>query len=330
MASFNPPPSGLEQPRPSAICHGRTRTVSHPATTFVLLSLLCLASGCASTARDISASATPVAVRTGLHEANTPDSQQELLHILDSPAVQRTGQSIGEGVAIGLYNQTNELVDGSDMPTTNPSTATTKPGASALLGLTHGGGLSGFVQSSVQEAFLAATNPQFRAGEQAMSESIGQGFVQGMITVFNKQGTAIGETVRRQLGPIVQEMIREQIAPAARDMIEKQLAPAALQVWREGAVETLQLTVRPDLQPDVMKNAENASIGASHGTHQAMIESGILTPLGNLNPQLKLYFWTVIIGVALILIALFCLLVLLNLLVLHHLRRRHRTTSSQP
>jgi hypothetical protein len=183
--------------------------------------------------------------------------------------------------------------------------------------------LNGFVKSSVQEAFLAATNPEFRAGEEAMSEAIGEGFVSGMIDVLNKKGPDLGQTIRKQLGPIVQELIRDEIAPAVRDMLQQQLAPAALQVWREGAVETLKLSVRPDLQPEVQQNAQNMSIGAEHGTHQVMIESGLITPDGALAPRIKLYLWSAIGAIALVLIALLSLLLMLNLLVLHHLRHRN-------
>ena len=184
------------------------------------------------------------------------------------------------------------------------------------------------MKSSVQEAFLAATDPQFKAGEEAMSEAIGEGFVGGMITVLNNKGPALGDTIRKQLGPIVQELIRDQIAPAVKDMLEKQLAPAALQVWREGAVETLKLTVRPDLQPDVMQNAQNASLGATRGTHLAMIESGILAPSGELNPHVKFYLWVVLVTLGAIIIAVMCLLLMLNLLVLHHWRHRRGTTAN--
>jgi hypothetical protein len=301
----------------------------YPAlSSAALVFLVCCAGGCTSTARDIATAATPAAERAGLHEANTPDSQQQLSHLLDSPAIQHAGQSIGQGVGIGLFNQANQLASGVESAAddsgaaSRPGGPSTMPGAAAMVGLTHGGGLSGFVHSSVQEAFLAATDPQFRAGEQAMSESIGEGFVKGMITVLNKEGPAIGDTVHRQLGPIVQSLIRDQIAPAVRDMLQEQLAPAALQVWREGAVETLKLTVRPDLQPDVVQNAENASIGASKGTHQALVDSGFLTASGDLNPHVKLAAWTAIVAIGLVMTALFCLLVSLNLLVLHHWRRR--------
>ncbi len=186
-----------------------------------------------------------------------------------------------------------------------------------------GGGLNGFVKSSVQEAFLAATDPQFKAGEEAMSEAIGEGFVSGMIKVLNEKGPELGETIRKQLGPIVQELIREQIAPAVRDMLQQQLAPAALQVWKQGAVETLKLTVRPDLQPDVQQNAQNISIGAGHGTHQVLMESGWVTASGELTPKVKIFTWWVMAAVGLILFSIFTLLIMLNLLVLHHWRRRN-------
>ena len=295
-----------------------------------LLTLICVhwIAGCASAAKDVGAAATPVVVHSTLQEANQPDEQNQVQHLLNSPAVQHVGQNIGEGVGIGLFNEANKLTDGgaatansgTTLPTTAPGAKT--PGAAALVGLTSGGGLNGFVKSSVQEAFLAATDPQFKAGEAAMSEAIGEGFVTGMITVLNDKGPALGETIRKQLGPIMQELIRDQIAPAVRDMLQKQLAPAALQVWREGAIETLKLTVRPDMQPDVQRNAENASIGASRGTQQVLIESGILTASGKLNEHMRFYLWVCAAIAALIVIALVSLLLLLNLLLFYHWRHR--------
>jgi hypothetical protein len=321
-------------------------TLNFLRSTITCLLLLVLIGGCASTAKDISAAATPVVVSSGLHQANQPDEQQQIQKLFESPAFQKFGQSVGEGVGIGLFNQANKLASGDDssnaaatQPTTGPTTgpmtgpASRAPGKAAVAGLASGGGLNGFVKSSVQEAFLAATDPQFKKGEEAMSEAIGEGFVTGMITVLNKEGPALGDTIRKQLGPIVQELIREQIAPALRDMLKDNIAPAALQVWKEGAVETLKLTVRPDLQPDVVRNAQNASLGATRGTHQAMVESGVLAPDGQLSTHLKIYLWTGGVAVGLILLASFSLLVLLNLIALHHWRRRdmaHKVALSKP
>jgi hypothetical protein len=322
------------------------------------------AGGCASSARDIGSAAAPAVVRAGLHEANTADSQREIQKMLDSPAIQRVGERVGEGVGIGLFNQVNKLSSGdaavpsdgaavSDAASGNPSSATVgggaagaateaatgarattstsqpiagkTPGAAAVMGLAGGGGLNGFVHSSVQEAFLAATDPQFKAGERAMAEAIGEGFVEGMITVLNKDGPALGDTLRRQVGPIMQDLIRDQIAPAVRDVLRDQVAPLALQVWKEGATETLKLTVRPDLQPDVMLNAKNASIGASRGTHEAMIEAGILTSSGDFSSGIVFYFRTAAAIAVLIVVALLSLLLMLNLLVLYHRRNRHKS-----
>jgi hypothetical protein len=318
------------------------RSHTHLHAAAVIFFLLLWVGGCASTARDVGAAAAPAVVRASLHEVNEPDDQQQLQRLVNSPGFQKAGQSIGEAVVIGVFNEANKLA-GTDSSattqtsagtpvaapggrsTTRPSSmpASATPGAAAVAGLAGGGGLNGFVKSSVQEAFLAATNPEFRAGEEAMSEAIGEGFVSGMIDVLNKKGPDLGQTIRKQLGPIVQELIRDEIAPAVRDMLQQQLAPAALQVWREGAVETLKLSVRPDLQPEVQQNAQNMSIGAEHGTHQVMIESGLITPDGALAPRIKLYLWSAIGAIALVLIALLSLLLMLNLLVLHHLRHRN-------
>jgi hypothetical protein len=295
--------------------------------------------GCASTARDLGSAAAPAVVKASLHEVNQPDDQEQIKRLVNSQSFQHAEQSIGAGVAIGLFNEANELASGgpTTAPTTQDSTTQASTGtaatqasnktlrATAVMGLAGGGGgLNGFVKSSVQDAFLAATDPQFKAGEEAMSEAIGEGFVTGMIAVLNKKGPDLGDTIRKQLGPIVQELIRDQIAPATRDMVQQQLAPAALQVWREGAVETLKLTVRPDLQPDVQQNAENASIGAGHGTRQVMIDSGFLTANGALSPHIRFYFWCTIIAFGSMLAGFLCLLIMLNLLVLHHWRHRHQ------
>ena len=324
----------------------------------LLLSLALIVSagagaGCASTARDLGAAAAPAVVHAGLHEVNEADDQKELQRLADMPAFQHAGQSIGEGVGIGLFNQANKLAGGDanasastdaatpvatpgGAPGSNASTAPASmpaaktPGAAAIMGIAGGGGgLNGFVKSSVQEAFLAATDPQFKAGEEAMSEAIGEGFVSGMITVLNNKGPALGETIRKQLGPIFQELIREQIAPAVRDMLQQQLAPAALQVWREGAVETLKLTVRPDLQPDVQQNALNASVGAAHGTRQAMTESGVLTNSGELSPHLKIPLYAAGIGVGFALLSLLTLLIFMNLIVVRYWREGRNTESKR-
>jgi hypothetical protein len=293
----------------------------------IVFLLMASSGGCTSTARELAGAAAPAAVHSSLSELNAAEDQRQLQLLADSPAFQHAGQKIGESVSVGLLNEANILANGdivgpdrnSAGPSTSPASniAATHP-VSGLMGQ-----LNGFVKSSVQEAFLAATDPQFKAGEEALSEAIGEGFVTGMITVLKKKGPEIGETVRIQLGPIVQQLIREQIAPAVRDMVQQQLAPAALQVWREGAVDTLKLSVRPDLQPDVQQNAQNVSVGAGHGTHQMMVESGVITSAGDLTPHWKLGVWLVASAAALLFIAFFSLLVVLNLLVIHHWRRRH-------
>ena len=328
-------------------------------TSLFLLAALGGMGGCASTVRQVSATATPVVVHTGLQEANTPQSQQQLHQLANSPGFKDAGQSVGVGVGIGLFEQANKYADqfqaaqaanpqspggamgasttqpgtqASSQPTTQPtSQPTTQPGG--IIGLLSGSG-GGFINSTIQEAFAAAYNPQFREGEMKLSEAIGEGFVTGMIAVINKQGPAIGDTVRTQIGPITQMIIKEQLAPAIADTIrnqiapvitdtlQHQLAPAALQVWKEGAAETVKLTVRPDIQPDVVQNAHNASLGASRGTHDALVESGFLTPTGELAPHVKLYLWTVIVLVAAGVVLLFSLLVILNVLALSILRGR--------
>jgi hypothetical protein len=288
---------------------------------------LAVAGGCASSARDIGAAAAPAVVRSALHEANARDDQQQIQHLADSPAFQHAGRAVGEGVGIGLFNQVNQFAGGgtpvaASQPTTMPGG---NPGARAVAELT-GVGLNGFVKSSVQDAFLAATDPQFKAGEEAMSEAIGEGFVSGTIKALNQKGPELAETLGKQLGPIIQELIREQIAPAVREMLQQQIAPAALQIWRDGAVETLKLSVRPDLQQDVQQNAQNASIGAARGTNQILVENRVLSTTGELNPHLKLYGTLLTGGVVLILITLITLLLLLNLIALQLLRRQRKPT----
>ena len=150
-----------------------------------------------------------------------------------------------------------------------------------------------------------------------MSEAVGEGFVDGMITVLNKRGGDIGDTVRRQMDPILRDVIREQ-------------SPAVLELFRQGAVDTLKLSVRADLQPDVVRNAQNASLGASRGSHQAMVESGIIRPDGSLNARVKMYVWLALAAVGLMAVSMFSLLVLLNLLVLHHWRHRRRPGDAKP
>ena len=297
------------------------------ATTAVLL-LATAGGGCASAVRDAAATATPVVVHAGLHEANEPDEQKQISRLADSEGLRHVGRSIGEGVGIGLFNQANQLAGvtpdakptpgGATRPAASgpaggpagkvPTAAT--PGAAAVSAIAGGGGLNGFVHSSIQEAFLAATDPQFQAGERALAESIGEGAVDGMITVLNKRGGDIGDTVRKQLGPIVQELIREQIAPAVLEMV------------RSGAIDTLKLSVRPDLQPDVVRNAQNASLGASRGTHEALVQSGVLAPDGDLAPHLRLYIWVVAAAAGVLFLAMLSLLVMLNLLALHNWRQR--------
>ena len=89
----------------------QTRRNGRPGNTVIvgLLFGLCGLGGCASSVRDIGATATPVVVRSGLHAANEPDNQKQIQQLLDSLAVQKAGQSIGEGVGIGLFNQANKL-----------------------------------------------------------------------------------------------------------------------------------------------------------------------------------------------------------------------------
>ena len=324
--------------------------------------VLVWAGGCAAAGREIGAAAAPPLVNGALHEVNAADSQQQIQRLADSKAFQNAGQSIGKGVGIGLFDEANKLTGGGEpaeaspgsganeentakgatRPTTGPGGSGARPGSqpataaaaakragspggAAIMGLAGGGGgLNSFVKSSVQEAFLAATDPQFQAGEAKLAEAVGEGFIRGLLKVADKEGPGLGDRLRRQLGPMLRELLREQVAPAVREVIEEQVAPTILKVWREGAVDTLKLTVRPDLQPDVIQNAHNASIGASRGTHEAMVESGLLSPNGGLSGHIRAYLIVGVGALAVIALSAFSLLVLLNLLVLHHWRRRHR------
>ena len=71
-----------------------------------------------------------------------------------------------------------------------------------------------------------------------------------------------------------------------------------------------------------MKNAENASVGASRGTTQGLVNAGVLAPGGGLTARVRFYAWAGLGAAVLIGLALFSLLILLNLLVLRNLLRR--------
>ncbi len=139
---------------------------------------------------------------------------------------------------------------------------------------------------------------------------------------MNEQGPAVGDMVRRQVGPIMQDLIKEQIAPAVHDVIDHQLSPAVLGILRQGEVDTLKLSVRPDLQPDVIQNAHNASVGASQVTHDALVNAGVVNDSGQLTAHVRLYLWVAVVGGILVVVAMLSLLVTLNLLALHYWRNR--------
>ncbi len=197
--------------------------------------------------------------------------------------------------------------------------ATTRPGAGgkgvAMLESTLTPVIGEMVRSAVTQGLGQAADERERV--RLVAETAGDGFMTGVARAAERDGTpAVDRLLRQQVDPAVDDIVRNRLGPALNQLLVQQVAPAARQLVAECVRDTLEMPVRPENAPDVVANARNASIGASLGTHQAMIELGVLEPSGQFSAHTRLTIWGGTILLALLGLAALTLLVLRILLTL--------------
>ena len=189
----------------------------------------------------------------------------------------------------------------------------------------------------VYEGIKAGTGPEAQNGARAITRATSDGAMQGAIdalkehgpvlkdVIVNQFGPAVGEALRQQITPWVQELRRQNFRGDIHAVLQEELAPTARQLWDQGAKDTLLIPTQPDIAPAVVTNSRNLSKGAGFGSHDAMIELGVLNSAGNFTLHLKLALWGGVVIAVLIGIAAAASIVLLVMMIVRMWRNPARS-----
>jgi hypothetical protein len=284
--------------------------------------------GCVNAVRQASETAVPIVVDSGLGELATPRSQAQLKSIAASPAVQEAGYGVGLGIGRGILDEGSAFLGGSasksdepapavgvaaanqgtpapitaNAPSTRPAGAspvtanapTTRAAGSGGLGTVEASlspMIGRMVRSAVTEGLAQATAPEERAQVRAVAEAAGDGFVSGMSRAADREaGPVVGRMMRDRFDPILDDVARR-LGPALHDVLQQEVEPVVRDLVAECVRDTLKMPVRPENSPDVIANAHNVSLGAGQGTHDALVNMGILDPSGRWSPPVRLALW---------------------------------------
>ncbi len=205
------------------------------------------------------------AVRQGLGEAATPQSQAELDRV------------VGEAVRTAVRQGMTEALNPQSQADAHAMAQTVGDGATR--------GIVGAVRQEVGPDLGRFVHDQVGP---AVSD-----------VMVNDVRPALRGLFRDDIGPAVDETMRDHVRPALRDFFHDDIAPTVVQILQESAANALKVPVRPDVQPAVIKNASNLSLGASYGSNQGMIDLGVLAPDGSLKFKARAFLWGVVIVVLL-------------------------------
>jgi hypothetical protein len=105
-----------------------------------------------------------------------------------------------------------------------------------------------------------------------------------------ESGPVVARIVRDRFDPILDDVARR-LGPALHDVLQQEVEPVVRDLVAECVRDTLKMPVRPENSPDVVANAHNVSLGAGQGTHDALVNLGVLDPSGRWSPPVRLALW---------------------------------------
>lgn len=167
--------------------------------------------------------------------------------------------------------------------------------------------LADMIHTAIQEALRDASGPEAQKDAAAMADAIAQGAMRGL----SQASPLLAQAIRKQLSPVIGDAIREQIELTFNDsaqqkllllfhrLLEQEIIPSVRRMWDQGATDTLLIPTRPDIRSAVVQNSHNLALGTTFGTHDALINLGILSPTGNLTGRARTAVWGICIVVAL-------------------------------
>ena len=298
--------------------------------------MFCIA-GCAQTVREVASTAggaagkaaaasAPPALVSGLASLNSPKQQQELHSVASSPGMQEATRTLGAGLGRGMVDELFAIATGAS--TTQPADHAASYASVRMPSDTHDRvtmfmqrnidpAIAEIVRSVIREGTAAATSDEAQARVHSMAEVIGDGAIRGAVQASKDDAPMIGQLIREQLGPAVGDAVRQQVGPAwermsqerfttvVHDLLRQEVVPAVRQAWDQAAADTLLIPVRPDVSPAVIQNAQNLSVGATYGTHDALIHLGVLSTSGDLTVKAKALLWggTALLGLVVLMFA---------------------------
>jgi hypothetical protein len=166
--------------------------------------------------------------------------------------------------------------------------------------------LVNMIHTAMDAALRDASGPQAQKDAAAMADAMAQGIMRGL----SRASPLLAQAIRQQFGPVIGDAIREQIevtfSESAQQKIllifhrvmEQEIMPSVRRMWDQGATDTLLIPTRPDLSAAIVQNSHNLAVGTSFGTHDALIDLGILSPTGNITGAAR----TAICGVCIVVV----------------------------
>jgi hypothetical protein len=181
-------------------------------------------------------------------------------------------------------------------------------------------------------------SPDAQAAARNLAQAAGEGATRGIVGAIAQQDTAaVTRVIAQQLAPVISQSIgqqvRESISAAMTDengqrlqrwfhgLLNEEVFPRVREVLRQSAADALLVATRPDVEPAVVQNSHNLSLGATVGSRDGLIQLGVLDKDGGFTPAARVMLWGVGGMMALIAVATVALLVVLIMIAMA-LRRR--------
>jgi hypothetical protein len=290
----------------------------------------------ASTAGSAAGKAAAPAIADEIDVLDRPETQKKIIAVAESPAAQTAARDLSKSAAEGAAEEFAAIVTGN--PATQPGDTTQAAALRAeFQDLIHKDvtpALNEVIHSAIEQVMqdLASRDVQIQASK--LGEAIADGAVRGSIPAFTETGSpALAEMIRAQIAPAIGDAVRQQLVQTLNEqskdsfmqtvhrLFHQELMPAVHELWDLGTSDTLLLPTRPDLAPAVRANAQNLAEGTTTGTHEALIQLGVLSSTGGLAGPAKAIAWAAGIAAVLIGLAALALLVVLCMIAIALWRR---------
>jgi hypothetical protein len=192
------------------------------------------------------------------------------------------------------------------------------------------------VHSAMDEALRDASGQEAQNDAAAMADAMAEGGMRGMsrgspllAQAIRKQlGPAIGATIREQFELTFSESMQQKILLIFHRLLEQEVIPSVRRMWDQGATDTLLIPTRPDLSAAIIQTSHNLALGTSFGTHDALVDLGVLSSTGYFTGATRVAVWGVSIVVVLMGLASAAMITVLFMIALA-LWRRSRLECSE-